>query len=160
MNYIDRATYQFMPKCCWRAGVATDLTAAVPFNIFDIQNGPILVQDFFGVVTTVIGAGAAVPRVRFTPTGGAAIWVGLAATTIATDAVNTCYLFTLSGLDYQLAPAANIGGIEMTESVWGGAHNIIVPGVVSIVNAVASTGIIDWYIVYRGATPQSLVAPL
>ena len=78
-----------------RAGVAaTDLPGAAAFNIFNVA-GPILVRQIWGEVTTLIGAGAAVPRIQFTPTGGAQVPLCAAAASIAADVVGTIYTYPL-----------------------------------------------------------------
>lgn len=98
MAWTDiKATYNYVAKTTKRPGLAADLAGGANFNIFNIANGPVLVMDLFGVVTTVIGAGLAVPRLQFTPAGGAQTPLGLAAASIATDAPGTVYVLGMDG---------------------------------------------------------------
>ena len=156
----ERENWQYSLKSCRRIGVATDLTGGANFNIFQVQNAAILVRSIFGVVTTVIGAGAAVPRIQFTPNGGAQTPLCAAAATIATDAVGTVYCIGLDGLNHRLVPCNNLGYVDMDEDVWGGSFMTLLPGTIAITNAVASSGIIDWYIVYQPAASNSFVVAL
>jgi hypothetical protein len=162
MNVLERAIYQFSDKCVRKVGLAADLTT-VPggANIFTIQNAPILVKNIFGVVTTIIGAGNAVPRLQHTPTGLAQVPLCAAAATIATDAVGTVYNITLVAAIVTLAPAAGLGVVLWDESYWGGANLILLPGIIAVTNAVSAvTGVIDWYIVYQPCEPSAFVIPL
>jgi len=143
-----------------RAGVAaTDLPGGANFNIFNVA-GVILVKMIFGVVTTLIGGGAAVPQIAFTPTGGALVNLCAAAASIAADAAGTIYTFPLGIIAAVLAPSPAIGHADTLATGWGGDYIILVGGIINIVNAVVSTGVIDWYMDYIPATPGSVVAPL
>lgn len=142
-----------------RPGLPADLAAGVNFNIFNVS-GVILVQYMFGHVTTVIGAGAAVPLIAFTPTGGAAVPLCTVAVDISTDAVNTIY--TWSGLiGGVLTPSIQIGAADLAATAqWSGGMLILVGGIIRITNAVASTGIIDWYISYLPLQDGTIVTAL
>ena len=143
-----------------RAGVAaTDLPGGANFNIFNLA-GVVLVKQIWGQVTTVIGAGAAVPQIQFTPTGGAAVPLCAAALSIAADVVNTIYTCPLGIIAAVLAPSPAIGHADTLATGWGGDYIILVAGIIMIVNAVPSTGVIDWFIDYIPATPGSIVTPL
>lgn len=147
-------------KVVRRAGIAaTDLPGGANFNIFNVA-GPILMRMLFGVVTTVIGAGAAVPRLQFTPTGGAMTPLCAAAASIATDAVGTVYTYPLGTTAAVLAPTAALGYADTAESGWTGDLSILVAGIIAVTNAVASTGVIDWYIAYIPCTEASVVTVL
>lgn len=145
-------------KTVRRAGRAADLAGGVNFNIFNV-GGVVLLEYMFGHVTTVIGAGAAVPRITFTPTGGAAVNLCAAAASIATDAVNTLYVWDGTALGI-LAPAANLGVVDAGEATWAAGPVILVAGVIRITNAVASTGIIDWYISYLPLADTTIIIAL
>lgn len=161
-NIFETGTYQYVDKCVRKVGLAADLTT-VPggANIFNIANAPVLVKNLFGVVTTIIGAGNAVPRLQHTPTGLAQVPLCAAAATIATDAVGTVYNITLVGGIVTLAPSAGLGVVLTDETYWGGAYIILLPGIIAMTNAVSAvTGVIDWYIVYQPCAPAALVTPL
>ena len=161
-DVLTRSIYTNMDKCCKRPGIAaTDLPAALAFNIFNIANAAIIVKALFGVVTTIIGAGQAIPRLQFTPTAGGALTpLCAAAARIDTDAVGTVYNFPLGTIAAQLAPAATIGMAATDETGWGGSYICLVPGIISVTNAVASTGVIDWYIVYAPCSYNARVTAL
>lgn len=135
--------------CARRPGLYTDIDGTGA-DLFTIANSPVLVYALFGHVTTVIGAGLAVPQLQFTPTGGGAQTVlCAAAASIDGDAVNTLYTWTglIAGL---LTPGVGIGHLDLTGAEAGFAHPItFTPGVIALTNAVdALSGVIDWYIVY------------
>lgn len=143
-----------------RAGIAaTDLPGGADFNIFNVA-GPILVRQIWGEVTTIIGAGAAVPRIQFTPTGGAQVPLCAAALSIATDAVGTIYTYPLGTIAAVLAPSPALGMADTAATGWAGSTTILVAGIIAITNAVASTGVIDWFIAYIPCTPESIVTVL
>lgn len=146
-------------KTVRRVGLPSDLAGGVDFNIFNVS-APILVQYIFGHVTTAIGAGAAVPRIQFTPTGGAQVPLCAAAAAINGDAVNTIY--TWSGLIAgALTPSAQIGAADLAATAqWSGGMLILVGGIIAVTNAVASTGIIDWYISYLPLEDTTIVTAL
>lgn len=145
-------------KTVRRAGLAADLVAGADFNIFNVS-GVVEVYNFFGVVTTVIGAGAAVPRVQFTPTGGAQTPLCAAAASIATDAVGTIYTVIGGATATQLAPTAALGYADAAETAWVGPW-ILPAGIIAITNAVASTGIVDWYISYVPLVNTTVITAL
>lgn len=160
-NITEREQWGWLGKCVRRPGIAaTDLPAGANFNIFNIANAAILVKMIFGVVTTVIGAGAAVPQIQFTPTGGAQTPLCAAAASIATDAVGTVYTWPLGTVAAQLQPTAALGLAATNETGWAGNVLVLVPGIIAVTNAVASTGVIDWYIVYQPAAPNAFVTIL
>jgi len=143
-----------------RAGIAlTDLPGGAAFNIFNLA-GVVLVKQIWGIVTTVIGAGAAVPRIQFTPTGLAQVPLCAAAASIATDAVGTVYTYPLGTIAAILAPSPAIGMGDTAATGWTGDYTILLAGIIAITNAVASTGVIDWFIAYIPCTPASVVTPL
>ena len=161
-DVLVKSIYTNMDKCCKRPGIAaTDLPGGVAFNIFNIANAAIVVKALFGVVTTIIGAGQAVPRLQFTPAvGGAITPLCAAAARIDTDAVGTVYNFPLGTIAAVLAPAATLGIAASNETGWSGSYICLVPGIISVTNAVASTGVIDWYIVYAPCSSNALVTAL
>ena len=141
-----------------RAGLAADLAGGANFNVFTVA-GPVQVQSIIGVVTTIIGAGAAVPRISFTPTGGAAVHLCAAPVSIALDAVGTIYVWDGTSVG-ALAPASQIGTADAGETSWVAGNITLVAGIIRITNAVVSSGIIDWYVSYLPLTPTALVTAL
>lgn len=145
-------------KAVRRAGLVADLVGGADFNIFDVS-GTVLVQYLFGQVTTVIGAGAAVPRIQFTPTGGAQTPLCVAAVSIANDAVGTLYVWDGTSLGV-LAPAAALGTADAGEATWVAGPILLTAGIIAITNAVVSSGIIDWYISYLPLVDTTIITAL
>lgn len=146
-------------KTVRRAGLAADLVGGANYNIFNVS-APVLVTYMFGHVTTLIGAGAAVPYVQHTPTGGAAVPLCALAVSIAADVADTIYTWDglLAGV---LTPSVQIGAADLAVTAhWSGGMLILVGGIMSIVNAIASTGIIDWYVAYLPLEDTTLVTAL
>lgn len=144
-------------KVCRRAGLAADWTAGANFNIFKINGDAILVCNLWGIVTTLMGVGAAVPRFTFTPTGGAAVNMSAAMATIAGDAAGSIYVW--DGVTATIpAPAAQIGWADSAEAGWNGDPGILPTGMIRITNAVAcNAGVVDYYIAYIPCSPSSQV---
>jgi len=162
MSFNDKIDQMYLQqlRVVRRAGIAlTDLPGGAAFNIFNLA-GVVLVKQIWGIVTTVIGAGAAVPRIQFTPTGLAQVPLCAAAASIATDAVGTVYTYPLGTIAAILAPSPAIGMADTAATGWTGDYTILLAGIIAITNAVASTGVIDWFIAYIPATPGSIVTPL
>ena len=162
MSFNDKIDQMYLQqlRVVRRAGIAlTDLPGGAAFNIFNLP-AAVLVRQIWGIVTTVIGAGAAVPRIQFTPTGLAQVPLCAAAASIATDAVGTVYTYPLGTIAAVLAPSPAIGMADTAATGWTGDYTILMGGIIAITNAVASTGVIDWYIAYIPCTPEAVVTPL
>jgi len=117
-------------------------------NLF-IVSGVVDIHFMFGVITTVIGAGLAVPRLQFVPTVGA-VQVPLSAVMGAINGQAAGEVITWDGL-LAGAPAvsAQLGTSETGEGVWAGGHLTLAAGTIVLTNTVDSLGgVIDWYVVY------------
>ncbi len=142
-----------------REGAYADISfAAAIVDLFDVS-GLCAVYYMFGLVTTVIGAGACLPRLQFTPTVGAArVPLCLAAATIALDAAGTVYTWDglLAG---QLGPGAALGASDAL-ATWAGSFITLTAGVVDLDVAVdAVSGVIDWYIMYLPIAAGAIITP-
>ncbi len=142
-----------------RQGQAVDLAGAA-VNLFNVS-GVVEVHYMFGVCTTLIGAGAAVPRLQFTPTVGAAqVPLCAAAASIATDVAGTIYTWTglVAG---QLTPGGALGMSDVNgNSDWAGGFIVLTAGAIQLTNAVdALAGVIDWYIMYLPQLPGTVITP-
>ena len=141
-----------------RQGQYADIDGVGDADLFNVS-GVCLVYYMFGVCTTVIGAGLAVPQIQFTPTVGA-VQVPLcgAAASIATDAAGTIYTWNglLAG---QLTPGAVLGMSDPNaNATWAGGFTTLVAGVIQLTNAVdAVSGVIDWYVMYLPQVAGSLI---
>jgi len=145
------ALHQYERRVIRRQGVnATDLGTGLDYNIFTVTSG-VRIHAMFGHVTTVIGATANLIFLAHTPTvTGVAVPLCAVTATIATDAVDTLYVWpgTIAG---QLIPSTNVGQATANLMNWVGNTILLVPGVMSVdVGAAgANTGEIDWYILYE-----------
>ena len=142
-----------------RQGQAVDLQGAAA-NLFSVD-GIAEVYYMFGVVTTLIGAGLAVPRLQFTPTeSGAQVGLCAAAASIATDVAGTIYTWTglIAG---QLTPGAVLGISDVNANAdWAGGFITLTAGIIQLTNAVdALAGVIDWYIMYLPQLPGTVITP-
>jgi hypothetical protein len=166
---IIRNTAQLQTRVLKCPGVALDIApATVGRTLYTITGDPILVHYLFGVVSTVIGAGAARPFLQLTANaayGATVIPMCALSASIANDAVGTIYTWdgTAAGL---LTPTAVVGIKSTAEAtgVWGPATGagdfiILVPGIIQIVNTVSAvTGVIDWYLAYEPTSTNCNVA--
>jgi len=145
---------------------AAEWLTGADFDIFQITGGPIIIEYMFGHVTTLMGAGAAVPGFQHTP--DVAIYVGtgqvdinLAAADISTDAVDTFLIWDGLNGD-QLAPSTKVGIVDTTEYAWTGAGGgiILVEGMVNVDNGVSiNAGVIDIYMLWRPQrSPAQVIA--
>lgn len=162
MSFNDQVAQMYLQqlRVVRRPGIAaTDLPGAADFNIFNVP-APILVRQIWGEVTTIIGAGLAVPRIQFTPTGGAQVPLCAAAAAINTDVVGTIYTYPLGTIAAVLAPSPAIGMADTAATGWTGDYTILAAGIIAITNAVASTGVIDWFMAYIPCTPEAVVTVL
>lgn len=160
LSGVVKATFNSETKIARRQGLAADLAGGVNFNIFNVA-GMVIVHQFWGHVTTVIGAGVAVPQIVHTPTlSGAAVPLCAAHAGINTSAVDTIFVNVAGALGTALTSGPAIGAVDTAGTAWSGNVLILAPGIVSVVNAVASTGIIDWYFMYTPTSPNSGMTPL
>lgn len=148
-----------------RVGLAGDIEPAhlTPGTVlFTITGGPVEIHSLFGLITTVIGAGAAVPQLAFKPAVGAISDLCAAAADISTLPAETLFTWTglLAGL---LTPCVGLGHLDLTGAEAGFVSPLtIVPGTINLINAVGgTTGVIDWYITYLpiGATSLIVATP-
>lgn len=132
-----------------RPGVALELGTAA-FNLFTIANGLVAIKALFGHSTELI-AGTCLPRLQFTPTGGALTPLCVAAVDIDADVANSFYTWT--GLvGGTLTVGAVIGVSDLNANAqWSGGSDVLVPGIISLTDATAAAvtgGLIDWYVIY------------
>lgn len=158
LSAVTKLTYLQQMKVCRRAGAAIDWTAGVDFDIFTVNGDAILVVNLWGIVTTLMGAGAAIPQFTYTPAGGGgAVNMSAAMATIAAQPVDA--IFVWDGVTATVpAPAAAAGWADSAEFGWNGDPGVLPPGVINITNAVAcNAGVVDYYIAYIPCSPGSQV---
>jgi len=130
-----------------RAGVLNELLADADIDLFNVS-GPVLITSLFGIVTVVL-AGAALPRLRFTePDAGAPVNLSGIHASVDGLAVNNILSWagTIAGL---LLEGVGVGLFSADESAWAGPI-LLTAGVISLfeTGSVLATGTIDWYISY------------
>ena len=134
-----------------KVSTAAEWLTGANFDLFVITGGPILVRYLYGVVSTLMGAGAAVPQLRYTSLDGAVATVmDLAMATIATDIAGSVYVWS-GAVGGQMAPTAALGFADAAEYAWQALANftILAPGTIDIVNAVSiDAGVVDWYLTW------------
>jgi hypothetical protein len=140
-------------KIAVRYGLAADLATQQTVNLFTIDRGPIVVQGFFGVVSTALAATATTIAVQLTTStayGATSVPVAVATATLSGYVVGS--ILTLAGgvgaaLTLQTGAARGVGVYSITnQQAWvNGILQIVVGG------AANATGIIDWYLQYRPA---------
>jgi hypothetical protein len=144
-------------------GVALDLApATVGRVVFTIHNDPILVKNIFGVVTTLIGAGAARPFLQLTTNAQyGAVVAPICALSASIANVTTGTILQMTGVAAGLLTVSLVRGKRATgeaTGLWASDFVILCPGVVQIVNATpAVTGVVDWYMLYVPTSPESRV---
>lgn len=121
-------------------------------NLFAISGGPIMVEEFVGVVTTGIGATAfkgAIQEAVTTPSGDVHLSTEV---TMTSDAAGTTYTYTAA------APGV------LTPTTAGALANVpafkwLCPiGTIQFSSSAAnSTGVIKWYMAYKPLSPNSVV---
>jgi hypothetical protein len=160
LSSLVKSTYQAEAKIVRRAGTAADFIAGANFNIFRVT-GMVIVNQFWGHVTVQI-AGAAVPQIVHTPTlSAAAVPLCAAAASINGDAVDTIYVVVAGALGTALTPGPAIGAVDTAGTGWAGNLIILAPGIVSVVNAVATTaGVVDWYFMYTPTSDYAGMTPM
>lgn len=144
-----------------RVGTTLDLTPASVGNgasLFTVT-GVVEVSQLFGVITVVIGAGLAVPRLQFLNSAAGLVALCAAAASIATLGVDTILTWTglAAGL---LTPSTVIGaGGGSAAEVFTGTLKLS-NGSVRLTNAVSAvSGKIDWYCRYIPVSDGALVVP-
>lgn len=119
-------------------------------DLFTITGGPIIVMEFIGVVTTVIGGAAnmTIQEAVADPSGDVALSTTVA---INTDASGTSYTFTAA------APSV------LTPTTAGALANVpsvkwLCPiGTIQALGSAAQDGVIAWYMSYKPLSPLSKV---
>lgn len=144
-------------------GVALDLAPATTGRtLWNISNDPIIVKNIFGVVTTVIGAGAATPFLQLTANaayGAVVAPICALSASIATQGIGR--ILQMTGVAAGILTISLVVGKRATgeaTGLWASDVVILCPGVVQIVNATSAvTGVVDWYMLYVPTSPQSKV---
>jgi len=151
------ALHTFERRTVRRQGLVADLGAAA-VNLFRVA-GAVQIHLMFGHVTTACDATANTLRHRWTPTVGVGpVWLNAASASIATDAINTIYVWS-GAIAGQLVPGGLSVGYIQTELIpWAGNTLVLMAGVIDMViggGAAAVPGVIDWYILFTPMTGQS-----
>ena len=121
-------------------------------DLFTVSGAPILVTNFYGLVTTVIGANVATCTIQHACTDPAADIALSTAVAITDDAVGTTYYISSAGLGV-FTPVTAGSIIQATQMLpW-----ILTPGTLQATFSAANTGAIRWFIVYKMLSQYSKV---
>jgi hypothetical protein len=113
-------------------------------DLFTISGAPILVTNFYGLVTTVIGANVSTCTIQHACTDPAADIALSTAVAITDDAVGTSYYIS-SASPGVFTPVTAGSIIQATQMLpW-----ILTPGTLQATFSAANTGAIRWFIVYK-----------
>jgi hypothetical protein len=120
-------------------------------DLFVISGGPIMVLEFVGIVTTIIGGAANCQIVEAvaSPAGNVNLSTSVA---IDADAVGTSYTFTAAAPGV-LTPTTAGGLANVPSTKW-----LCPIGTINATCSAAQTGVIKWYMVYRPLSPNSVVS--
>lgn len=143
-----------------RPGLVADFVPGADFDIFTVT-GVVVVSDIFGIVTTVIGAGALLPFLEITTVVPAATvpLCAVVGAAINGDVAGTIYRW--SGLVAGALTVAAVGASDIAAAItWAGGLIVLTDGVINVDTAVAGTGVIDWYVTYLPMTPASAITAL
>lgn len=119
--------------------------------LFTITGGPIMVMEFVGIVTTVLGATVSTVQIQQTVTEPAGTVNLSTAVAVTSDAAGTSYTFTAAAPGV-LTPTTAGGLANVPSTEW------LCP--IGTINAKASannTGVIAWYMSYKPLSPYSKV---
>ena len=113
-------------------------------NLFTISGGAILVTNFYGLVTTIIGNNVSTCTIQHACTAPAADIALSTAVAIETDAVGTTYYISSAALGV-FTPITAGSVIQATQMLpW-----LLTPGNLQATFSAANTGAIRWFIVYK-----------
>lgn len=119
-------------------------------DLFVISGGPILVTEFVGIVTTVIGGAANchIDLVVTEPAGTVALSTDVA---IDADAAGTSYTFTVATPGVLTPTTA--GALDQVPAIrW-----LCPIGTLKAHCSAARTGVIRWYMAYKPLSPAAVV---
>lgn len=110
-------------------------------DLFVITGGPIMVVQFYGIVTTVIGGAAncTIQEAVTTPAGDVALSTTVA---IDNDAAGTSYTFTAAAPSVLTPTTA--GALANVPEV----HWLCPIGTIQALCSAAQTGVIEWHMAY------------
>jgi hypothetical protein len=113
-------------------------------NLFTISGGPILVTNFYGLVSVVIGANVSNCTIQHACTDPAADIALSTTVAITDDAVGTAYYISSASLGV-FTPVTAGSVIQATQMLpW-----LLTPGNLQATFSAANTGTIRWFIVYK-----------
>ncbi len=121
-------------------------------NLFTITGGPILVTEFVGIVTTIIGDNIATCQIQHTTTEPAGTVNLSTAVAITSDAAGTSYTFTADATSV-LTPTT-VGTLTVIPRIaW-----VLPIGTLKATCSALNTGNIKWYMKYTMLSQYSRVA--
>ena len=121
-------------------------------NLFTVSGGPILVTNFYGLVSTLIGANVSTCTIQHACTDPAADIALSTAVAIQTDAVGTTYYIDNTALGVFTPKTAGSVIIPALMLPW-----LLTPGTLQATFSAANDGAIRWFIVYKMLSQYSKV---
>lgn len=120
-------------------------------DLFTITGGPIMVTEFVGIVTTIIGNNVATCQIQHTTTTPANTTNLSTAVAITSDAAGTSYTFTVDATAV-LTPTTNGTLTVVPRIAW-----LLPIGTIKATCSAANTGVIKWYMKYTMLSQYSRV---
>ncbi len=120
-------------------------------DLFVIEDGPIIVTEFVGIVTTEIGAGASTCQIQIDVTAPAGTVNLSTAVDIDADAVGTSYTFT-AATPGVLTPTTAGAIDQLPKNYW-----LCPVGTIKAAFSADRAGVIAWYMVYKPLSPLANV---
>jgi hypothetical protein len=119
-------------------------------DLFTVSGGPIMITNFVGRVTTVIGGAAnlTIQEAVTTPAGDVAFSTTVA---IDDDAEGTTYTFTAASPSV-LTPTTAGALVNVPSVKW-----LAVPGTIQALGSAAQSGVIEWSMSYIPLSPSAVV---
>jgi len=147
----DTTTIGARARTTLKVSTAVEWNSGADFDLYVITGGPILVRYLYGVVSTTMGVGNAIPQLQYTSLDGAVATVmDLAMAAIAGHVDGSIYVWS-GAVGNQMAPAAALGHADSAEYEWQTLGNfcILAPGTIDIINGVlCNAGEVDWYLTW------------
>lgn len=131
-------------------GAPKALPQSTTGTIFTVTAGPVLVQELFGIVTTVVQAQATTIAFTSTATGLSAVTLSGNTSDLNAAAVGTVVSIT-GTLASQVVLSANQGHIGQATPIFLG------PGTIGVTTGASSTGAIQWYCRYTPLTAGAYI---
>ncbi len=163
---LVQSQYQAAPKYVTRTGVATDCATQHTVNLFTVAGGNVLLIAVYGKVMADKAIAAQTLRLGLVPTiGGVEAFLCAASATTSGDLIDSIYTITGVIADLMIVAPTALGVALPQAAATGqgvGALLVLVPGIIRLTTGAADdgTGLINWTVLYRPLTADSVVTVL